>query len=246
MHPDVGKALHLQELDRTISDLRREIASLPKHIAEIEKALGSRLKKLEGDKGVLAANVLDRKKLESASKDQQQKISKLKDQMLGAKTNEQYRAFQKEIDYCETEIRKCDDRGLQLMEEADALSTNVSAAELALAEEKRGVEERKKEVAAQTGRDKSELVRFLAERAAVAASISKPLLATYERLHKRMNDGRVVAKVSDSTCMSCNMTIRPQYLADLKLGSDVLACENCRRILYIEAPPVNVEAQMNG
>src|ERR1035437_6123132 len=139
MHPDVGKTLQLQELDRIISDLRREIASLPKHIAAIEKALGSHLKKLEVDKGVLAANQLDRKKLEGEGKDHQQKISKLKDQMLGAKTNEQYRAFQKEIEYCETEIRKCDDRGLQLMEEADALSTNVSAAELALAEEKRGV-----------------------------------------------------------------------------------------------------------
>jgi len=245
MHPDVGKALHLQELDRIISDLRREIASLPKHIAEIEKALGSHLQKLEADKGVLAANQLDRKKLESEGKEHQQKISKLKDQMLGAKTNEQYRAFQKEIDYCEAAIRKCDDRNLQLMEEAEALSKNVGVAELALAEEKRAVEGRKKEVAAQTVRDKTELVRFLAERAALSASISKPLLATYERLHKRMHDGRVVATVFDSTCTSCNMSIRPQYMADLRLGSEILPCENCRRILYIEAPPVDVEAQMN-
>ena len=29
----------------------------------------------------------------------EQKISKLRDQMLGAKTNEQYRAFQHEIEY---------------------------------------------------------------------------------------------------------------------------------------------------
>jgi hypothetical protein len=246
MHPDVGKALHLQELDRTISDLRREIASFPKHIAEIEKALGSHLKKLEVDKGVLAANQHDRKTLDGEGKIHQQKIAKLKDQTLGAKTNEQYRAFQKEIEYCETEIRKCDDRGLQLMEEADALSKNVTADESALAEEKRGVERRKKEVAVQADHAKAELARLLAERAALAASISKPLLATYERLHKRMHEGRVVAKVEDSTCMGCNITIRPQFLADLKLGSDILACENCRRILYIEAAPVDVEAQMNG
>jgi predicted nucleic acid-binding Zn-ribbon protein len=58
--------------------------------------------------------------------------------------------------------------------------------------------------------------------------------------------GRVVAKVMDSTCMGCNITIRPQYLADLKLGSEVLACENCRRILYIDVPPMNVEAEVNG
>jgi predicted nucleic acid-binding Zn-ribbon protein len=245
MHPDVGKALHLQELDRTISELRRETASLPKHIAEIEKALGSHLKKLEVDKGVLAANQTERKKLDVESKDQQQKIVKLKDQMLAAKTNEQYRAFQKEIEYCEAEIRKCEDRNLQLMEEAESISKSISADELALATEKRGVDERKKEVAAQADQAKAELARFLAERATLTGTIAKPLLAAYERLNKRMK-GRVVAKVMDSTCMGCNITIRPQYLADLKLGSEVLACENCRRILYIDVPPMNVEAEVNG
>jgi predicted nucleic acid-binding Zn-ribbon protein len=246
MHPDVGKALHLQELDRTISELRREIASFPKHIAEIEKALGSHLKKLEADKGVLAANQRERKKLDGDEKEQQQKISKLKDQMLSAKTNEQYRAFQKEIEYCEAEIRKCDDRRLQLEEEAEGLTKNVKADEAAMADEKRTVDERKKEVAVQADGAKADLARHLAERTQLTTSISKPLLATYERLHKRMHDGRVVAKVEDSTCLGCNITIRPQYLADLKLGSEILACENCRRILYIEAAPVDVEAQMNG
>jgi uncharacterized protein len=246
MHPDVGKTLHLQELDRTISELRREIASFPKHIAEIEKALGSHLKKLEAGKGVLAANQRERKKLEGDGKDQQQKISKLKDQMLSAKTNEQYRAFQKEIEYCETEIRKSEDRSLQLMEEAENLAKDVKADELALADEKRSVDELKKEVAARADRAKTDLARFVAERAGLTASISKPLLTTYERLHKRMHDGRVVAKVTDSTCMGCNITIRPQYLADLKLGSEILACENCRRILYIDVEPIDVEAQMNG
>ena len=246
MHPDVGKALHLQELDQTISELRAEIASLPKQIAEIEQALNSHIKKLEADKGVLAANLRDRKKLESDGKDHQQKISKLKDQMLSAKTNEQYRAFQKEIDYCEAEIRKADDRSLQLMEEAEGLTGNVKAAEAALAEEKRVVEGRKKEAAAQADKDKASLSRILAERNALTATLPKLLLATYDRLHKRMRDGRVVAMVTDGTCMSCNMTIRPQHLADLKLGTDVLTCENCRRVLYIEAAPVDVQAEMNN
>jgi len=161
MHPDVGKLLHLQELDRSIAELRGEIASLPKQIAEIARALDSHLKKLEADKAILAANQRDRKALDADVQIHQQKISKLTAQMLDAKTNEQYRAFQKEIEYCETEIRKCDDRGLQLMEEADALSKNVTADESALAEEKRSVEGRKKEVAVQADRAKAELGRLV-------------------------------------------------------------------------------------
>ena len=45
--------------------------------------------------------------------------------MLQAKTNEQYRAFQNEIGYCETEIRKSEDRILDLMGEAEPLEKNA-------------------------------------------------------------------------------------------------------------------------
>jgi predicted nucleic acid-binding Zn-ribbon protein len=246
MNLDVGKALQLQELDRTITELRGEIASLPKQIAEIDRTLGGRLKKLEADKGGLAANARARQKLDNDGKDIHQKIAKLKDQMLSAKTNEQYRAFQKEIEYCEAEIRKSEDQALQLMDDAEGLSTNVKSTEAALADEKKSVDERKKEVAALTDENKAKLAKLLAERAALTATIAKSVLASYERLRKRVRDGKVVATVEEGTCMGCNMTIRPQYLADLKLGSEVLACESCHRLLYIEPAPVDVEAEIQG
>ena len=245
MHPDVGKLLHLQELDQKIVELRSEIASLPKQVAEIEKALDSHWKKLDADKAILAANQRDRKRLDGDVQAQQQKISKLKDQMLGAKTNEQYRAFQKEIEYCEAEIRKAEDRTLELMEEAELLSSNVQAAEQSLSEEKKVVEARKKEAAARTEEDKAELGNCNAARAALVSSLPEGLVATYVRLHKRMSDGRVVAKVVGDTCGACHMTIRPQHLADVRLSEEVLACENCRRLLYVEPQPIDVAQQMN-
>jgi len=245
MHPDVGKLLHLQELDRAIADLRSEIATLPKQIAEIEKALDSHIKKVEADKALLAANQRERKKLEQDVQAQQQKISKLKDQMLTAKTNEQYRAFQKEIEFCETEIRKADDRSIELMEEAEQLTNNVKAAEQSLAEEKKVVEGRKGDASAQTDAGKAALAKSNAERATLTSSLPSSLVATYTRLRKRMSDGRVVAKVVDETCDACNMTIRPQHLADVRLSDQVLACENCRRLLYIEPQPIDVAQQMN-
>ena len=68
----------------------------------------------------------------------EQKISKLKDQMAQAKTNEQYRAFQNEIDYAKKEIRKAEDRILELMTEAEPLDLNVKRAEGALRGRKTG------------------------------------------------------------------------------------------------------------
>ena len=59
--------------------------------------------------------------------------------MLGAKNNEQYKAFQHEIDFIAKEIRKAEDRILELMTESEPLDANVKKAEVALQEEKRVV-----------------------------------------------------------------------------------------------------------
>src|SRR5436190_24339871 len=109
MLPDIASAVRLQEVDNRLTDLTKEIASLPKHIAETEKKLESHQRKLEADRAALTANQKDRKKLEGDIQVQEQKISMLRDQMLGAKTNDQVKAFQHEITFCETEIRRCED-----------------------------------------------------------------------------------------------------------------------------------------
>src|SRR6266446_8683677 len=101
MLPDLKLVISLQELDSRLAELAREIADLPKHVAEIEKKLASHERKLEADRAALLANQKERKKCEGDIQVQEQKISKLKDQMASGKTNEQYRAFQTEIEFCQ-------------------------------------------------------------------------------------------------------------------------------------------------
>src|SRR6266550_9340377 len=113
MSPDIKAILRIQSLDLRGAELEKEISALPKHIAQIEKALDAHLRKLDVDRAALAGNQRDRKRLDDDIKVQEQKISKLRDQMLLAKTNEQYRAFQHEIEFCEKEISKAEDKILE-------------------------------------------------------------------------------------------------------------------------------------
>src|SRR6266852_1974520 len=146
MHPDTHLVTQLQSLDQRIAALEKEVAALPKHIAVIEKTLESHQRRLEADRAALVANQKDRKKLEGEIQLHEQKISKLKEQMLGAKTNEQYRAFQHEIEFVEKESRKAEDRILELMSESELLDVNVKKAEASLKEEKLAVEAEKTRV----------------------------------------------------------------------------------------------------
>src|ERR1700759_2478956 len=100
MLSDLKLVIRLQDIDHRLEGLTREIAALPKHIAEIEKKLVSHERKLDADRAALLANQKERKKCEGDVQMQDQKISKLKDQMLQVKNNEQYKAFQNEIEFC--------------------------------------------------------------------------------------------------------------------------------------------------
>src|SRR5205814_6449434 len=131
----------------------------------------SHLKKLEADKAALSANQKDRKKLEGDIQIHEQKISKLRDQMLGAKTNEQYRAFQHEIEFIEKEIRKAEDRILELMSESEPLDQNVKKAEVSLKEEKQLVEGEKTRARERTAADQTALDRLRGERTETVAKL---------------------------------------------------------------------------
>jgi uncharacterized protein len=241
MLPDLKLAIRLQEIDYRLAELSHEIASLPVHIAEIEKKLVSHQRKLEADKAALTANQKERKNCESDIQTQEQKISKFKDQMLQAKTNEQYRAFQNEIDFCQKEIRKAEDRILELMGESEPLEKNVKAAEIALKAEKAQVEAEKTEARERTAVDQKASAELQGERAGVVKEMSPTVYRRYE-LSRKSRRGIGIAEVVDGRCSVCHMGLRPQFFQDLRKGNEVMVCESCQRILYYNPPVAFDEA----
>ena len=239
MPPDLKSVIRLQDLDIRVDELTREIAALPVHISEIEKKLETHQRKLEADRAALSANQKERKKAEGDIEVQNQKISKLKGQMLDAKTNEIYRAFQNEIEFCEKEIRRFEDRILELMSESEPLEKNVKAAEVALAEEKKQVEAEKQQARERTAVDKKALEELQTERKAIVAGINANLYRNYERIRKGRR-GIAVAEAVDGRCAACHMAMRLQFFQDLRKGDQVMHCESCGRILYYN-PPVPME-----
>ncbi len=240
MVPDLKLAIQLQDLDKAIADLQREISSLPKHIAAIEKTLDSHVRKLEADRAALAANQRERKRLEDDIKVQEQKISKLKDQMLGAKTNEQYGAFKREIEFCENEIRKCEDRILDQMAASEPLEQNVKTAETALQKEKQQVHAETGQARERTAADQKELQARQRERRQVVSQMSAEVYRDYERI-RRTRKGVAVAEAVEGRCSACHMALRLQFFQDLRRSDGVMFCESCGRILFYTPPPVEFE-----
>jgi predicted nucleic acid-binding Zn-ribbon protein len=239
MHPDTRLVSQLQAIDLQMTELEKEVAALPKHIAVIEKTLESHQRRLDADRAALTANQKERKKLEGDIQLHEQKISKLRDQMLGAKTNEQYKAFQHEIEYLQNEIRTAEDRILELMSESESLEAALKTAEVALKGEKQLVETEKARARERTAADQAQLQELQTQRVEAAGKLPAATLAEYARIRKKWH-GVVIAEATSGRCSACQIVLRPQYLQDLKKGDHLMTCESCGRFLYYN-PPVRVE-----
>lgn len=235
MLADLERAIRLQILDDRTAALNKEIAALPAHVAVIEKKLEAHQRRLDVDRAALTANQKARKTADLDIQTNQQKISKLKGQMMEAKNNEQYKAFQHEIAFCEQEIQRHEEKILELMAAAEPLDQAVKAAEAALAVERKGVDAEKSVALEKTAADKKEIASLLAERTTILAEMDKKFAAEYERIRKG-RAGVAIAEVIGGRCSKCNMLARPQFLQELKQGNSVMVCESCKRILYWNPP----------
>ena len=235
MNPDLPRVRELQSLDTRIQELTDEIDLLPKKIAEIESQLKSHQKALQADQDALVENQKNRRSLEGEISAVQQKLGRIKTQMNQANTNEQFRAFQHEIDYEEQEIRKVEDHILDKMVEAESLEQNVKAAEIALEAEGKKVAAEVEQMRARVARDQEEAARHKAQRDELAAQVSAVVLGTYERVRKSRG-GVAVARADAERCLICNVVLRPQFSQIMRSQEEILTCESCGRILYYEPP----------
>ncbi len=240
MNADLRLIRDLQSVDTRIVELKREIASLPKHIAEIERKFESHKQALAADQAALEENRKERRLMESETASFEQKLSHIRVQMGEAKTNEVYRAFQKEIKFGEDGIRKVEDRILDKMIEAETIEQNIAKAEQALPIESEAVAKEITETKDRVAKDDDELVFAQKKREALASSITPDVLKIYERV-RQTRGGNAVAEVSNDCCLVCNVVMRPHVSQRLRQGEEILTCESCGRILYyppLDSPPV--------
>lgn len=241
LHRDLSLTLQLQQLDLRILQLTREIDGLPKSIALVEGRLESHKQALAAQEGRLAENGKDQRRLERKVSDLKLKVSKLQDQMNTARTNEQFRAFQHEIEYCKDAIDAEEEGILGKMEDAETLQEDVAAARESLARESKKVASDVQAARERIEADKLERSRGVERRAELAARLDPSVLRVYERI--RETRGMAVAQVVAENCDSCHVRLRPKLLQDLRrLARGVMLCESCGLIVYFPESAAGLES----
>src|SRR5215831_1234867 len=164
MNSDLQNLIALEKVDREIARLSDEVSTLPKRIAEIEHKLSDAKAQVEQAKNAIRMQESRRRQYESEIQSLESKISKFRDQSLDVKTNEQYKALMHEIQFAEQEIRKNEDKILEIMEGNELLERQVKDTETELKAQGQVVENVLFDDPAPTEKDEKELAALKEER----------------------------------------------------------------------------------
>lgn len=245
MHPDLKTLIELQRVDNSISALTSRIDSAPLKIEALRNQLDEFIRIHEERKARLATNQKERRELDAEVQAIRAKIAKHKDQLYQVKTNEQYRAMQKEVEGEEGNLRKAEDRILEMMVDAEQIDNHIREAASRLEGEKARVEEEIQHMEASRRLDDAERGGLLERRNVLTGALGYEVLTHYDRL-RRGRHGVALAEVRDGFCGGCHVLLRPQAYNEIRTNDVYMTCEACARILYYVAPAPDVSGSADA
>jgi hypothetical protein len=244
MLPDLERLIALQRLDSTAREAERRLAEEPERQRSLDARLEAVQERVATAKAQLTTNQEARRAVEKDVAVQQGRLSKYRDQLMAVKTNVEYQAMQKEIEFAQHEVKVLEDRILERMMEADDFTATLKRAEADLAAERKAVEAERKALAAELAEQKESLERVGKARVEVASTIDPKVMTVFEMVSKR-RQGIAVAEARDGVCTICHVRLRPQVFNTVRRNEEILQCDHCNRILFfipLPSPPAEASA----
>jgi predicted nucleic acid-binding Zn-ribbon protein len=235
MNADLEHIITLQRLDSETHAAARRLAEQGDREKAFEDRLANAHAAVAGAKERLAENQSARRNLEKDVALHQGRLSKFREQAMAVKTNVEYHAVQKEIEFAQTEMKAAEDKVLERMIEADDLTAAVKKAEAELASETKKIDADRKAMTAEFADLRAALERIRGERTTVAGALSAQLMSIFERVAQRRN-GVAVAEARDGICTICHVRLRPQVFNTVRRNEEIVQCDSCQRILYYVPP----------
>jgi len=233
LHEQLKHLHELQVIDTEIYSLKAELVEKPRQIEELRKQFEEKkahLKELEDKSKLIQVN---RKTKETELAAKEEEIKKLQAQLYQLKTNTEYQAMMKEIGSKNADKSLLEEDILKLFDDNDSVVEEIETEKAHLAQEEKEFNQQKKEVDDRVKVINERLATLDANRKQITPNVDKKILTRYERILKN-RDGSAMVPVKNDACQGCFLNVPPQVINEIKLKKNLVICEACARILYLE------------
>ncbi|HEU4710404.1 MAG TPA: C4-type zinc ribbon domain-containing protein [Pyrinomonadaceae bacterium] len=242
MKAELEKLIALQNLDTSIRKLEKDLAAIPDRRAEIEGEFDRRafeIRALESRRDDAKHN---RARLETEVVDQKGRAERAERNLMSSKKQDEYTAAIREADAARKQISQLETQILEQMETLEQAEAALSERADEIASLNSDREARLKAFDEETKSQSELLTKQLAEREQVFANLPASMSGMYSRIRGRIRDGVAVAEARNRSCTACFMSLRPQVMAEIRRGEDIITCDNCGRILYYVSDALQADA----
>jgi predicted nucleic acid-binding Zn-ribbon protein len=223
-----------QQLDSEIHHTYILLEEIPSQRAqlksglELEKTRFSELEKMLRDIQLK----LKEKELELSQKEMQ--IKKLDGQLSQVKTNKEYAALQQEIASLKADNSLLEEGIIHILDEVEAAKDETRKEKDKVALVTKSFQDKDNELLTQEKNLQGRLVDLKKQREEAVTQLPPELAELYNRIVSK-KQGLALAAVNGEVCAACQMQLRPQLINEIRLGEQIIVCENCSRILYFES-----------
>jgi predicted nucleic acid-binding Zn-ribbon protein len=234
LNQDVEKLWELQTVLSALAEREKQLSSKPESFAAVDRewqAANAEMEKLQGQIDVLAK---ERRRVDGELSDEQELLKKYQGQLMQVKNQQQYAAAWKEIDATRKHVKELEDSELKTMTDIEGLQKQLDErrAGSAALKERWDAEHDRWQHSLGDLRSEAEALRARAE--ALESALPERVRREFQRILKQ-RQGVAVAKIANDSCSACRTRIRPALYQQLKRG-ELVFCEGCHRILYLEPP----------
>jgi len=231
---DVDKLWELQTIMSALNERERLMGVKPESFASIDREYQEANDEMTRLQAQLDQLSKERRRVDGELSDQQELLKKYQGQLMQVKNQQQYAAAWKEIDATRKVVKELEDSVLKNMTEAEALQAQLDERRGGHADLQALHDTAHGEWQHSLGDLRKEAEDLRAKASRVEETLPERLRNEFQKIF-RQRQQIAVSRVASDTCSSCRTRVRPAVAQQLKRG-ELVHCEGCHRILYLERP----------
>ena len=220
----------LQKVDSGLDELEEMKGDLPEAVNGLRTELDAVTQSLAQQELIMANSIKSRERADLDIHDFTDKLDRYKKQQYEVRSNKEYDAITKEIDFASQSILDLEKQFAVFENAMAAAKTEIETLKVKIDETQKVLQEKETELAAVSKENEDEELKLRHEREKIVVRLKKETVARYKRI-RDARDGKAVVAVRKNSCGGCHNRIPPQRLLELRTSFKLFTCEHCGRII---------------